>query len=285
MGWQLVLLLIWQFRLGSLAAHFGVLSGLFMLGLWAGARGMTSRIRSGGPRLLVACAGALLVAGGLLLGLTLLDPGPLTGPFLLAAAVALGLAGGALIPVAASVLAAAGASPGSASTRLSMADHLGATMAALLAGLALVPEVGFPGTVLLGMAGVAAAGGLAMLAAQAPGPSRLPSSRTTHGRGIRLFLLLAAAVSLHQAGRWSPAERSPEDASLASVGLSIWEVAAEPFPHKVRRDGAGRWQRLRITRGAPRAPGYEGPVSLWLDLDRDGVIVDATMGPHRATPS
>ena len=284
MGWQLVLLLIWQFRLGSLAAHFGVLSGLFMLGLWAGARGMTRRTRRGDPRLLAACAGALLAAGGLLLGLTLLDPGPLTGPVLLAAAVALGLSGGAVIPVAASVLAAGGASPGSAATRLSVADHLGATMAALLAGLALVPEVGFPGTVMLGMVGVAAAGGLALLAAQATGSGRVPFSRAAWGRRIRLLLLLVAAVSLHQAGRRPPAERSLAGARLDHAGLSIWEVAAEPFHHQIRRDGAGQWQRLRITRGAPRAQGYEGPVSLWLDLDRDGVIVDAKMGPHRETP-
>ena len=280
MGWQIVLLLTWQFRLGSLAVHFGVLSGLFMLGLWAGARGMTRKAGSGGHRLLAACTGALLAAGGLLLGLTLFDLDLLTGPVLLAAAAILGLAGGAVIPVAAGVLAAAGAAPGSAATRLSVADHLGATGAALLAGLALVPEVGFSGTVMVGMVGVAAAGGLAILAGLAPGPGRVPSSRITRGRRIRLLLLLAAAVSLHQAGRWSPADPSP-----AVAGFSIWEAAAEPFPHKVRRDGAGRWQRLRITSGAPRAPGYEGPVSLWLDLNRDGVIVGVKMGPHRETPS
>ena len=290
MGWQLVLLLAWQVRFGSLAAHLGVLSGVFMLGLWGGAAGATRwlRRRPARARDLAACALGLLVAGMVLLGALALDTGWGAGAALLGASLAIGVAGGTVIPVAAALLAAAGEAPAAAAARLSVADHLGAVVAALAAGLALVPILGFGWTVILGMAGITAAGILALLAHRAPTPGGVPTGAATwRGRAL-LALLLGAVIALHRAagvpdGAFGSSSGSVE--AFAAGDLDPWDAVDGPVPCRVRRDTDGRVRRLRITDGAPRFPGYEGPVSLSLDLGPDGTILDAKMGPHRETPA
>ncbi|MFH1529306.1 MAG: FMN-binding protein [Pseudomonadota bacterium] len=286
MAWQLILLLAWQVHFGSLAAHFGILSGVFMLGLWAGATTMNLRLRgrAASPRTLAASAGALLAVGAGLLGILLSsDASTLLGAALVVTAAALGAAAGTVVPTAAALLGAAGEGPDRAATRLSVADHLGAVAATLIAGLVLVPLVGFSLTVLLGMAGVAAAGGLALLSSRAAAPGGIPGRRVVWRGRARIALLLAATVSLHQAAA-TPDGPDP-DAAQDPGGLSTWDAVSTPFPHRVRWGADGGIRRIRITDGAPRFPGYEGPVSLVLDLDPDGVIIDAKMGPHRETPA
>ncbi len=287
MAWQLVLLLAWQVHFGSLAAAFGVLSGVFMAGLWAGAAVMTRR--PGGPGTLAGSAAGLLAAGAALLGaLQAGAASPLLAAAFLAPAAAVGGAAGTVIPVAAACLARAGEAPARVAARLSVADHLGAVAATLVAGLVLVPGLGFSRTVLLGMAGVAAAGTLALLSRRGHGAGALPGRGAVWRGRARVALILAATVSLHRAatdpGLPHGAPGAPETA-MAPGGLSPWEPAGVPFPHRIRRGPDGRIRRVRITDGAPRSPGYEGPVSLYLELDTQGVILDAKMGPHRETPS
>lgn len=284
MAWQLVLLLAWQVHFGSLAAAFGILSGVFMLGLWAGATARSRR--PGGPGTLARCAGGLLATGALLLGtLQAAGPSPLLAAAFLTTAAAVGGAAGTLIPAAAAQLGGIGEAPARIAARLSVADHLGAVAATLVAGMVLVPRLGFSLTVLLGMAGVAASGGLALLSHRARGPGALPGAGAIWRRRGLVALVLAATISFHQAATELPAGTQEPGDGAPPGGLDPWEPAGTPFPHRVRRGADGRIRRVRITDGAPRSPGYEGPVSLYLELDLEGVILDARMGPHRETPS
>jgi len=264
MAWQLVLLLAWQQRFGSLAAHFGVLSGVFMLGLWAGAAAAVRRLRRrpAGQRSLGACAGGLLGAGALLLWALHLDAGWLSGAALLTAALVQGLTAGTVVPVAAAIMTAAGDAAAGTAARLSVADHLGAVAATLATGLALVPTLGFMQSVLLGMACVAGAGVLGLLAPRDPAAAARPAPGAARRRRALLALILAGTVSIHQA-----AETPANDPGARSL---TWSLPGGP---------------LRITDAAPLFQGYEGPVSLYLDLDPDGLILDAKMGPHRETPA
>ena len=290
MAWQLVLLLAWQVRFGSLAAHFGVLSGVFMLGLWASASAVNRRLRRhpATPRTLVLCSLALLAAGGALAVLLQTeDASAFAGAAFVLSAASLGGAAGSVVPVAAALVGAAGEEPGRIAARLSLADHLGAVAATLAGGLALIPLLGFSLTVLLGMAVVASAGGLALWSSKAKLPGGVPGAAVVWRSRGRFALLLVAVVSLHQAAS-SPGQgpaATTSELDIPGGELSAWEPFGGPFPHWVRWDADGRIQRVRITSGAPRIPGYEGPVSVYLDLDSDETVLAAKMGPHRETPS
>ncbi|MBM4373185.1 MAG: FMN-binding protein [Deltaproteobacteria bacterium] len=282
MTWQCVILLAWQLRFGNLGIRYGLLSGLFMAGLWAGAR----RPAAPGGAGLALRAALLLGTGALLLAALYLPAGPAAWLLLAGLSPGLGAATGAILPAAAAALSAAGDDPGRAAARLSVADHLGAVVASLAAGLVLLPRAGLSGTVALGGAGVLAAGILAALAP--PGASGEPSRREVRRGRLALALLLVATVSLHRAvtqGGDGPGALPRAPVGAPAVAAPGWEARQEPFPHLLRRDAAGRVQRLRVTDGAPCFPGYEGPVRLHLDLDAAGTVLDARMGPHRETPA
>ncbi len=171
MALSFLLLLSYQTREGSLYGALGALTAAFMLGLAAGAAGShrlaSSRTPSPRPALLVAllAAAAAFAATALLLPalgrLSAFPPavslGAHAGLLLLA-----GAATGSLFPVAARGLLDSGESAGSAAALFEAADHLGAAVAALLAGVVLVPALGMRATgllaatlVLLAAAGVA----------------------------------------------------------------------------------------------------------------------------------
>ncbi len=171
MALSFLLLLSYQTREGALYGALGALTAAFMLGLAAGAAGShrldSSRTPSPRPALLVAllAAAASFAATALLLpvlaSLSAFPPavslGAHAGLLLLA-----GAATGSLFPVVARVLLDSGENAGSAAAHFEAADHLGAAIAALLAGVVLVPVLGMRATgllaaalVLLAAAGVA----------------------------------------------------------------------------------------------------------------------------------
>ena len=162
-----LLLLSYQTREGALYGALGALTASFMLGLAAGAAAARRLLRGGrrGPR--PALVAALVAAGGVFGGIALALPslaalsgGPPHaalaghGALLLAA----GAATGALFPVATGVLLATGDDAGGSAALFEAADHVGAALAALLAGVTLVPALGMSATGLL-------AGALVLLAA------------------------------------------------------------------------------------------------------------------------
>ncbi|UCF69357.1 MAG: fused MFS/spermidine synthase [Acidobacteriota bacterium] len=174
MAWSLLILFSYQTRVGALYGQIGLLAALFMLGL-AGGGAALSRAAELAPetarRALLVCTAAALsfalvlaatlrwdAAGSIAL---LARPGLAAwayGALLFLA----GLVTGALFPVAAGVLRGTDREIRHVAGRLETADHLGAAIAALLAGVVLIPALGTSGVawLLAGLEAIALAGAL-----------------------------------------------------------------------------------------------------------------------------
>jgi spermidine synthase len=194
MTWSLLILFVFQTRVGVLYGELGLLIALFMLGLAAGGHAtrraaLAADVEPGAtPRagrwLLLAIGAAL--AFGLVLPAALRAaraaaewgslPGTAAFGVLLLVA---GLVTGGLFPVAAGTLLLEGDGAGEAAGRLEAADHAGACVAAMLGPVLLVPVLGLGATawlvaLLLGLA--AAASALAPDAAESRARDSHPSS-------------------------------------------------------------------------------------------------------------
>jgi len=192
MGWSLLILFSYQARAGALYGRIGMLTALFMLGLAIGGLATTRAAQAPAAAahrcLAGAAAGAFLfslvvpaVLGGAIPG-----AGSATGPAadLLHGALLLagGLVTGALFPAAAGVLLAARPGPRATAADLEAADHAGAAVAALAAGVVLVPVLGLAGTgwLLAALQGTALAG--VLLAVRPPRSPGSPGDTSGSGR-------------------------------------------------------------------------------------------------------
>lgn len=151
MTWSLVLLYAYQTLDGALFGRVGALTALFMLGLAVGGRaGMVesaAEVRVALLRLAAAQGAALVFAAalpGALQGLSRIPAsGGIVAVLLLGGLLVLaGMASGAVFPLAAGVLIAAGEGAGAAAARVEAADHAGAAVAAVLAAVLLIPILG-----------------------------------------------------------------------------------------------------------------------------------------------
>ncbi len=155
MALSFLLLLSYQTREGALYGALGALTAAFMLGLAAGAAG-SHRFGASLPHspraallaALLASAAAFAATSFLLPALASLSASPPAVALGAHAGLLLltGAATGSLFPVAIRVLLASGEAAGSAAARFAVADHLGAALAALLAGAVLVPALGMRAT-------------------------------------------------------------------------------------------------------------------------------------------
>ncbi len=155
MGWWVLLLAAWQAAEGSVYAEVGVLSGLFMAGLAAGA-GRAGR--GGAPLewLAAALVGGAGVSLAIASGLPLLWPRAVIVPLLVAAGACTGCAFPALATLAGGGDERRGAGRGFA------ADDAGAALGALCVGLFAFPWLGLRGSG-LALAGIMAAALAAVL--------------------------------------------------------------------------------------------------------------------------
>jgi len=155
MGWWVLLLAAWQGTEGSVYAEVGVLSGLFMAGVAAGA---WRAERSGGPLgwLVGALGAGTGVSVAIASGLPLVWPRAVIVPLMLAAGACTGCAFPGLAALAGRGDERRGAGRGFA------ADEAGAAVGALCVGLVAFPWLGLGGAG-LALAGVMAAALLAVL--------------------------------------------------------------------------------------------------------------------------
>ena len=181
MAVELVLLAAFQSLCGFVYTWIGVIVGAFMLGLVIGSRAMKRLLRwrpALGPRTLAGLdlllAWFALVALIILLHATLSDAPPdAVAVVVLALIVLSGVLGGAIFPLAASVLVGGHpcvapvavqqqkeggpmgpplqdtAATGRAAASVTAADNIGACLGALVAGVLLVPALGIAGTCLV----------------------------------------------------------------------------------------------------------------------------------------
>ncbi len=160
MAVNVVLMFLLQAEYGSLFLYVGLVSSLFMLGLFTGSRTVSLLSTQ---RLAHASTVWLLIAGhGGFLALLLL--GGFQANFIHFSVLFFvgGIFTGSYAPVAAAVLYRSGRSSGSAGGAFETGDHLGGAAGAFVTGVALIPVLGFAFTLAF-LAGLLIVGGVASL--------------------------------------------------------------------------------------------------------------------------
>jgi spermidine synthase len=185
-----VLLYSFQTHAGALYGRLGALTAAFMLGLAVGATLAPRAVFAEGERDAASLPGA---ARALRLSLGAATLFAATLPWTLAAAaraaeesafaallshgallLAAGMVTGSVFPLAAEVRLAAGDAPGEAAGRLETADHMGASVAALLGAVLFIPVLGLSGSVWL----LAALVGVALAVTAGPAINRRRARRS-----------------------------------------------------------------------------------------------------------
>jgi predicted membrane-bound spermidine synthase/Na+-translocating ferredoxin:NAD+ oxidoreductase RnfG subunit len=142
-GVVIVLMYLYQTRYGSLYLHIGIISSVFMVGLTIGAsliRYLLVSERKIQPPILLF---AVILVHSLILGTIAFWPAEQwTHPIFAIAFILCGLCTGSYFPLAARELADSGFETGQASSKLEMADHLGASAGGVLTSLIFVPILG-----------------------------------------------------------------------------------------------------------------------------------------------
>jgi spermidine synthase len=169
MCWSLLVLFSFQTTVGALYGQIGWLAALFMLGLASGGwllAGAAEKPHGEARRRLVVVA-ACATGYALLVPVALIVlPRSATGSNVVAALghasllLGAGAVTGALFPTAAGAMLAAGRDVADTAGTLEWADHLGASFAALVSAVLLVPALGLSGTgwLLLGLQAIALTG-------------------------------------------------------------------------------------------------------------------------------
>ncbi len=291
MALDLVLLHIYQGRFGTLYLEAGWLFGLWMGGFAAGGIGMRRLCAEGRERglgasvfLLVAVVaagvaglGAAAVPGRAVGGLAFLVAGSLTG---------------ALVPVAEAVLAGSGVTGAFAGSTVGAAEHVGASLAALLFGVAVIPVAGIRGAAAVATALALFGAGVLWFSRVAKHRRRgKPESREPARVGHVLPLVLLAVGCAAVAGNWAarfagggPQVRLSAE-TLAAGGLPApWNEVPEPVVHYRSRAPEAAGVAV-ATRSVGRFSGYGGTLNLLVVAGPDGVLRKVSLLEHRETPA
>lgn len=282
MAFSMVLMFLYQSAFGSLYLQIGLLSALFMLGLFAGGwiveRALVRLGRE--PAGLLPLAVALHAALILFAWVVTARLGPFGFAALFAAA---GFFSGLYVPVAVFRLRQAGRDDASAGAVVEWLDTLGGAAGGLLVGLILLPLYGL-------------AAGLAVpaLALAANLPAHFRKARSTTGVAAdrwahRLGYLLAGVTAWALFASWS-AERSrrPEPGALLREAA---EHLVPGQPYRVEQKEACTYLALAeggylftTDQTAPDVSGYGGPVTLGVRTDAGGVLLEARILRASETP-
>ena len=148
MAVSVILMFFYQVRFGSLATHMGLLSALFMLGLFGGSRSVEMMLLSR-PQLALPVLRSAVLLHLALLALVAGLPADATRSSVCAAMLAAGLLTGLYVPIAAQHMRlACGLSDRSSGIIFLIADNLGGAIGGILCALVLVPALGTTWTLL-----------------------------------------------------------------------------------------------------------------------------------------
>ena len=189
MAVEVVLLFAYQSLSGYVYEQVGALVGVFMLGLVVGSGGVNRVLarRQGGPWHLVGIdlgmAGLVAASGVVLRGLGSIDSEWVVALVVYGLIGVAGLLGGAVFPLAGRVHMTLDRRTARTASAVEAADHIGASIGALLTGMALVPVIGIAATMaVLAVLKIASAVGVALCGGTRrqgdPGP--LSSSSPSH---------------------------------------------------------------------------------------------------------
>jgi len=298
MATGITLMCAWQTWHGGLFIHVGLLSSLFMLGLWAGAA-LAERYLS---RLGIETAAAeavrqagRLIAAVAFLHLVALGAFSLTGrehgrPVLAGAMLAGGLLGGAYIPAA---LRRLGPQPAaSLGARLEFFDNVGGMAGGVALALFVLPGLG-----IFGAAGVLAAWVLCAFPAIRPSPLAAGGRDGVDVWGPRIGALTAWALCVAAVFTVLHRAESAKEAGdpLAAAARELLPASAERIelggrtgrsvPVFVAPDRAAPERYcFAASDFAPLALGYAGPIDVAISLDRAGVVQGVRVLRSRETP-
>jgi spermidine synthase len=225
MAGQSALLLAYQFRFGTLLGEFGLLNGLFMLGLGTGSLLRTSGLASAGlGGRLASGVGLAVVNGAIWAVLAGIQPTDVWGRVLLMAmAGVLGTVLGVTMAEGVRRWAEGVRDVAAAAARLEVLDHAGGVVGAVLGSLFLIPFAGPRGTFLILAGASLTVVPFMTLASRSPGPSRDgrgPLLRAWTEAGFVTAVLWTLVILT-----WPSVER-PGDTNASGVSLSgppAWE--------------------------------------------------------------
>jgi 4Fe-4S binding domain/FMN-binding domain len=292
MALSIALMFLYQSHFGSLFLHIGLISAVFMLGVFAGGLASEQALLRRGrePRWAIpVCIAAHLAL--ILLVATL----PPSAPRLWFAAlfVGCGVFTGLYFPIAAHRMSAAGRSTDRAGRDLEMFDHFGGAAGAVVTGLFLLPVLGGPGTLLL--TALLVSSNLAPFASRhrftmlSPGVDWF--DRMVRPTGYAMLGVGAFAVAMmHIAGHFASAEEEHRfsDAAAAMAG------DAELGKRHARLPNGATATYFALSSGeyvfgtaelAPDAVGYAGPVGLAARVGAEGELQDLEIIQSSETPA
>lgn len=315
-GVVIVLMYLYQTAFGSLYLHIGVISSLFMVGLTIGA-GLVGHLPAAPPS---EETGKTPFAEILLLAVVLLHSLILSGiafwpaaeqglasaglrePAHLTFAIAFilcGLCGGGYFPIAARQLAEAGFDAGRAGSKLETADHIGASLGAVLTGLLLVPVLGTRVTLLIFIALILANLPLAGLKIFAPEKVRVSDTTASRLRrlgyilfGVGLSIVVCSNLLADTEARLRPS--LPPQAAQALAGALKIEQASAIIPDGARkvsyfivRDESANVSGYIFSSEdlAPDVRGFGGKMNLAIYVDAAGKLLGFHIIRSNETPS
>jgi len=285
MSFSLVLMFLYQSAFGSIYLQIGLLSALFMLGLFAG--GWTvERVL---VRLVREPAGLLPLAIALHVGLIACAWGAGGRPAFSALFFLAGFFGGAYVPVAAFRLKRAGRDDAASGAAVEGLDTLGGAAGGLLLGLLILPLHGLAAG--LAVTALALAVNLPAHALRA----RVSASTDAADRWARrLGYLMAGATILALFVSWmSDRARRTEPGDLLREAAGIL-VPGQPFAARQAQLTDGRTVSYLEVQGggfllttdqlAPDVSGYGGPITMGVLLDSEGTLQAARILRAQETP-
>lgn len=274
---NIMLMILYQSRFGSIYLHIGLITAAFMLGIWIGSIGGRIALRHRPGAAAILSAGLVIAEAGF----CLLIPaaGRVIGPvmFMLLFLVAGGLSG-AFIPAAAHMLGNAGMDEYRMGAVVEMTDHLGGAAGGVLTGLILLPVAGIRRTFL-----ILAALLLSNLVPLIPSPSRRTAPR---GPGWIFAALWLAGVLLF--GAYLVREPAPQESAAAPS--SILEMAGRRgLSRHQLPDGSiyftARDKDKEYFLFTAESKGYGGPMTLSVMINTNGILNDFRVVRHSETPA
>nr|CAX83910.1 Spermine synthase family protein [uncultured bacterium] len=305
LGWiamalQMMILLIFQTRVGHLFGEVALLNGLFMAGLALGALA-ADRLRAGkGGAGLRGGLGAVILLSGMA-GLTLddllavsanLESGEAASLFWLAA-LAIGLLTGAGFPLALALTGEGAPQPERAGGVALAADHFGGALGGLLAGGVLIPLLGFAGCGRL-VFGIALLALIPLLPPLTWPNFRSLSARRATGHSTHAFAARMLWFGVLTVLLWgliarinAPGPVTTFDPSMLSdsSGGQRFERREKPFPHHLGWGPEGATVSLATQPVAESVHGYAGPLNLLLSVNEQGVIKGVRHLHSKESPS
>jgi len=289
---SIALMFLYQSHFGSLFLHMGLISALFMLGVFVG--GLASEqalVRSGRePRwAMPVCIVAHL---GLVMLVAALSPSaPRLGYAVLF--VACGVFTGVYFPIAAHRMSLAGRPAHRAGRDLEMLDHFGGATGAVATGLFLLPVLGGSGT--LGLTALLVASNLAPFASRHRFTSLAPGAdwfdRMTRPAGYAMVGAgVFAIAAMHIPGYLGSTEKGKRlaDAAVAMSGDSAFEERHVRLPDGSTTTyfalSSGEYV-FGTSERAPDALGYGGPLALAALVSLKGELRDVRILRSSETPA